>query len=171
MAEHLDQVVFDALAPDSLVLGPVAAEAGAEDRGSVFLDHPRGVLAAMGPLGPTRGHLAWVRARATRGVVSVEVQAGLDIENTPLRRRVDQLSPSPDAQLVAGTQVTFGIRADEWLREVDFAALVPPDHDPTSGPARVTVAAPSQLHNAFQIALARPTSYSLRIDSPVHETP
>ncbi|AKF04429.1 hypothetical protein [Sandaracinus amylolyticus] len=164
IAEHLDQHVVDAARPDVVDLGPTLAEASRVDRASVLLDHPRGALATLGADGPTRGHLAWVRARATRGTTIVEVEAGLDIPNTPLRRRVDEIPPESARSLERGVRVVLGVRASEWLREVDFAALVPEHHDPAHGAARVVVSAPSQLHGAWQLALTRPQAFALRIE-------
>lgn len=164
MAEHIDQVVLDALDPDSLSLGVHLAQTGRVDRGSIWLDHPRGELARQGEMGPTRGRLAWIHARATRADRVIEVEAGLDIENTPLRRRVDGIAPDAEVQLDEGMRATFGVRAGEWLREVDFSALVPPEHDFSSGPLHLRPEAPSQLHNAWQIAIARRLSYVVHVE-------
>lgn len=164
MAEHLDQVVFDALDPTPLSLGLHLAQAGRIDRGSMWLDHPRGELARLGSDGQTHGHLAWVRGRATRGNQIIEFSAGLDIENTPLRRRVDEIIPESETDLDNHTRATFGVLAGQWLREVDFSSLVPEEHDFDSGPLRIHVESPSQFHNAWQIALGRADGYTLELE-------
>jgi hypothetical protein len=167
MAEHLDQVVVDALEAEPISLGMHLAQAGLVDRGSIWLDHPRGALARQGSAGPTRGHVGWVRARASRRHQVVELSVGLDIEPTPLRRRVDGIVPRGRGDLDSGVRATFGVVPGEWLREVDFEALVPPGHDfESDGPVRVSPEAPSQAHNAWQIALSRPTSYALSLEVP-----
>ncbi|MCS6857327.1 MAG: hypothetical protein NZM37_06420 [Sandaracinaceae bacterium] len=168
--EHLDQVVVDLLDPTPIDLGARLGESAVVDRASLWLDHPRGDLARMGASGPTRGHLAWVHLRAKRGFTCLEIRTGIDIPPTPLRRRVDRIRPERPKSLEEGMEVTFYIYPSDWFSEVDFNSLIPSGNKGDQ-PIQLELNAPSQFHNAWQIAMSQPSSYGLELRSPMTSTP
>lgn len=148
-AEYLEAALHDALEPGARRLGRVVAEEGPLDVASVWLDEPRGELALASS--PTRGHHAFVRGSAERDGRVIRFEAGIDLENTPLRRRVDNIPVEGDRFLGEGSVVRVAVRPDHWLQHVDFDLWLDeeagaPDTDGVYRPRQ-----PSLFHTGWMI--------------------
>ena len=157
LGEVLDPLAFDVLDADGATFGPMLAEARALDRVVLVLDEPRGEHAR--PDGPTHGHHAWVSGRAVRGDDQVRFSAGLDVRDDRIARRVDGLRFASAPMLTEGARIVVRSRPGRWLSRVDFDALLDVAQDGE-------VAAPSQLHHAWYLALRDPSSWELALETP-----
>jgi hypothetical protein len=160
--EWREQFVVDALDPASRVIGTMVGEAGAVERGSVFLDAPLGQLRT--PDGPTRGHHAFVRGVARRGEREVRFEAGLGIEDRVLLQRVDEVPVGGSGRVEEGSVLTVRARPANWLRDVDFDAIagaldegdLSTDDDGWFRPR-----AESQFRNAFYVGVHSADAWQL----------
>lgn len=157
LAEYREPVIVDALSTEPQVVGPVLAEAGSMAEVSVWIDAPRDAD------GPTRGHHGWVRGTARMGDTELRFEAGIELENTPLSQRVDNIDAP--GELVEGSRVVIEVAAEEWLRQVDFDALLAdgrlePDTDGVTRPL-----APHPLQSAWLINFHDPEAFGAHVEA------
>lgn len=156
LAEHLDPVVMNALSPDAAMQARLLGEVGELGSASVWVDDPPDAS------GPTRGRQAFVRGTARRGEREVRFEATLELERTPLRRRVDNVRFAPGARLDEGCRVTVEVLAEQWLRAVDFdlwLADAVPEADGVYRPAQ-----PSVFHTGWLLGFHSPSAFRARVE-------
>jgi len=164
LTELLDQRVVDLL-DGPVDLGAVIAESGRADRLTIVLDEARGDFAAES--GPTRGFHAFLSGTASRtlddgGEVSFAFEAGIDLPEDRLARRVDDVPFSNNGEISEGSVIKIVLQPNEWLRRVDFDAL----YAAKGVEDMLTVEAPSQLHNAWYLGLRDGDAWAADIDPP-----
>ncbi|MGB0680992.1 MAG: hypothetical protein ACPGUV_15185 [Polyangiales bacterium] len=157
MAEMLQQQAVDALNPASQALGFIDGEAGPVQSLSLVLDEARGPLAV--PTGPTAGHHAWVRGIARKAGRELRFEAGLDMPDTPLSRRIDELPLGGSGQLQSGHHLKLSLYPGRWLQQVDFDRLAA---EPAASDGVHRPAPGSQFHTAFYLGLRNTAAFSAR---------
>lgn len=148
-AEWFSSVVLDALDPAVRVLGLVDGETGAVDEVGVSLEQPSG--------GDTRGRVAWVRGQAERDGETVAFEGGLELEDEPLVRRVENITL--EGELAANDRLLLTADPRVWLADAAFDRLPENDH----GEPR-TITSDSQVHGALRLGLRSTRAWRATIE-------
>ena len=114
--EHLDAVVFDALAPERLALGTVSGRAG---HASALRVDVAGADADLDGL--LHAHNAWVHGVATKDGATVTFEGGLDIPDDGLARHVDGIPM--DVAIDDGVTVIVALQLRAWFAAAHFDRL------------------------------------------------
>lgn len=157
LAEYLDQVAVDLLAPAGLDVGELVASGGRARSFSLWLEPP----GAFGPVAgaPTRGFHAWVAGAATRDGERIEFEGGLELPPGQTRRVEGLAADVPfDAD---GGVLTLLVRPKAWFDLADFSTLT---ESADSGRTRIT--RDSQVGAVWYLGARGAGSYALRWETP-----
>jgi hypothetical protein len=138
--EYLDQVAFDLLGGEAVVLGTARGIAGEIGSLTVVLDPPGPTT--LGPVESLHGFHAWVSGRAQRGREVVEFEGGLAIPAEGVQRQVDGVPI--DGELDDDGTLVLGLDPSAWFAQADFGQL---DATNEAGD-RMAITAGSQVANA-----------------------
>jgi hypothetical protein len=154
--EWAAQAVLRPLEATALELPGLNGLAGPVRSFSLYLDPPRGALAADPCL---RGHHAYAVGTATRGDVTVPFEGGLDIESIGTKRRVDGVPL--EGTLGEDAVVRIAMDVGAWFETAAFETLTT-----RNDAGRFIITRDSAVRDAWFIGARRAGTFSGQVSQP-----